>query len=278
MKCELVMPYITVGWENTGDIRIYYEDHGAGPPVVLVHGYLADWNSWEKQEAALLGAGYRVITYDRRGGGASSRPSSGYDYDSLAADLNVLLEELDLRNAVLAGCGSGTGEVIRYLGIYGPQRVRAAALLAPLPPIAPQPEAGRGFLDEFAGRLMADRPAAVKTYLDRYYNIDLLGGILVSDQAWHSSFQTAIRVSAAAALGCALAWREDFRADLARITVPVLVVQGGQDRVTSSAAGNHLAGLLADIRLVPIPDGPHAIIWTHATEVNQALIAFLDGA
>lgn len=272
------MPYITVGWENTGDIRIYYEDHGAGPAVVLVHGYLADWNSWEKQEAALLGAGYRVITYDRRGGGASSRPSSGYDYDSLAADLNVLLEELDLRNAVLAGCGSGTGEVIRYLGTYGPQRVRSAALLAPLPPIAPQPEAGQGFLDEFAGRLMADRPAAVKTYLDRYYNIDLLGGILVSDQAWHSSFQTAIRVCAAAALGCALAWREDFRADLARITVPVLIVQGGQDRVTSSAAGNHLAGLLADIRLVVIPDGPHAIIWTHATKVNQALLAFLDGA
>jgi non-heme chloroperoxidase len=278
MKCGLVMPYITVGWENTGDIRIYYEDHGAGPPVVLVHGYLSDGNSWEKQEASLLGAGYRVITYDRRGGGASSRPSSGYDYDSLAADLNILLEELDLRNAVLAGCGCGTGEVIRYLGTYGPGRVRAAALLAPLPPIVPQPDVGRGFLDDFAGQLMADRPAAVKTYLDRYYNIDLLGGILVSDQAWHGSFQAAIRVSAAAALGCALAWREDFLADLARITVPVLIVQGGQDRVTSPAAGNHLASLLSDIRLVVIPEGPHAITWTHATEVNQALLAFLDGA
>src|SRR6201987_1161229 len=110
-----MMPYINVGQENSAAIRIYYEDHGSGAPVVLVHGYLADGRSWEKQEAALLAAGYRVITYDRRGSGFSSRPAVGYDYDTLAPDLSVLLAELDLRHAVLVGCCSGTGEVTRYL-------------------------------------------------------------------------------------------------------------------------------------------------------------------
>ena len=284
------MPHVTVGRENTGDIRIYYEDHGAGAPVVLVHGYLADGRSWEKQETALLAAGYRVITYDRRGAGASSRPAAGYDYDTLAADLNTLLEELDLQDTVLAGFCSGTGEVTRYLGTYGQRRVRGAALLAPLPPYLPQPAAAGGqaspaassagvgpdVLDEFGRQLAADRPAAIKTYLDRYYNLDLLGGSLVSDQAWQNSFHTALRVSPAAALGGAAAWREDFVADVARITVPVLIVQGDLDRVMPSAAtGSRLAVMLADPRLVVIPDGPHAIIWTHAAEVNRALLGFL---
>src|SRR6516162_7628889 len=275
------MPYVTVGRENTGDIGIYYEDHGAGTPVVLVHGYLADGRSWEKQEAALFAAGFRIISYDRRGSGLSSRPAVGYGYDTLAADLNLLLEELDVRDAVLAGCCSGTGEVTRYLGTYGQRRVRAAALLAPLPPFLPRSAANpdgadRGILDDLLAELTTDRPAAVKTYLDRYYNLDLLGGSRVSDQAWQNSFQAAIRVCAAAALGCAAAWREDFRADLARITIPVLIVQGAQDRVMPLAAtGNPLAVLLADVRLVVIPEGPRAIIWTHAAEVNRALLGFL---
>jgi non-heme chloroperoxidase len=275
------MPHVTVGRENTADIRIHYEDHGTGAPVVLVHGYLADGRCWEKQETALLAAGYRVLTYDRRGGGSSSRPAAGYDYDTLAADLNVLLETLDVRDAVLAGCCSGTGEVTRYLGSYGQHRVRGAALLAPLPPFLPRSAANPdgadpSVLDDFLAELAADRPAAVKTYLDRYYNLDLLGGTRVSDQAWQNSFHAAIRVSAAAALGCALAWREDFRADLARITIPVLVVQGAQDRVMPpGATGNRLAVLLANARLAVIPDGPHAILWTHAAEVNHALVGFL---
>jgi non-heme chloroperoxidase len=282
VECGFVMPHITVGRENTGDIRIYYEDHGTGSPVVLVHGYLADGRSWEKQEAALLAAGYRVISYDRRGGGASSRPSSGYDYDTLAADLNVLLEELDLRDVVLTACGSGTGEVTRYLGTYGERRVRAAALLAPLPAFQPRSASPDGadlfVLDEFLGQLSADRPAAIKTYLDRYYNLDLLGGTLVSDQAWQNSFHAAIRVSAAAALGCARAWREDFRADVAGVTVPVLIVRGAQDRVMPpGAAGYRLADTVARARLEVIPQGPHAIIWTHAAEVNRALLGFLSG-
>jgi non-heme chloroperoxidase len=279
--CGAVMPYLAVGQENSAAIRIYYEDHGHGAPVILVHGHLLDGHSWEKQETALLAAGHRVISYDRRGFGASSRPSVGYDYDTLAADLGTLLEHLDLRDSVLAGFCAGTGEVTRYLGTFGPGRVRAAALLAPLPPHLPRADdnpdgINPGILDEFISQLVSDRPAATKTYLDRSYNIDLLGGTRVSDQAWQNSFHVAIGASAAAAVGSAAAWREDFRPDLARITIPVLVVQGAQDRITPPhATGNRLPGLLCNARYVLIPDGPHAIIWTHADQVNQALLTFI---
>ena len=276
-----VVSFVTVGQENTADIQIYYEDHGQGAPVVLVHGYLLDGHSWEKQETALLAAGYRVITYDRRGFGASSRPSVGYEYDTFAADLATLLAQLDLREVVLAGFCAGTGDVIRYLGTFGHDRVRAAVLLAPMPPRLPP--AGnnpggvdRGVVGEFISQVSADRPAATKTFLDRSYNIDLLGGVQVSDQAWQNSFQVAIRASAAAVSGSAAAWLEDFRGDLARITVPVLVVQGTQDRVTPpEVAGDRLPMLLRYARRVIIPGGPHAIIWTHADQVNQALLDFI---
>jgi non-heme chloroperoxidase len=275
------MSYVTVGQENSAAIRIYYEDHGQGAPVVLVHGYLLDGHSWEKQETALLAAGHRVITYDRRGFGASSRPSVGYDYDTLTADLATLLDQLDLREVVLAGFCAGTGEVIRYLGTFGHRRVRAAVLLAPVPPFLPRAgdnpgEVDRSAVSEFIGQIGADRPAATKAFLDRSYNIDLLGGVRVSDQAWQNSFHVAIGASAAAVSGCAAAWLEDFRGDLARIIVPVLVVQGGLDRITPpEVTGNRLPGLLRGARHVVIPDGPHAIIWTHANEVNQALLGFI---
>jgi len=275
------MPFVTAGRENSAAIRIYYEDHGSGSPVVLVHGYAQNGHSWEKQEAALLAAGYRVITYDRRGFGASSRPSTGYDFGTLAGDLHVLLSRLDLRDVVLAGFAMGTGEVTRYLAVHGPGRVTAAVLVAPLLPFLlkthDNPDGvDRSVFDALTARIAADRPAAMKDFMDRSYSVDLLGGDRVSDQAWQNSFHTAIRVSAAAALGCAVAWREDFRADVARITVPVLIVQGAQDRIMPpGATGNRLAVLLADARLAVVPEGPHAIIWTHAAEVNRALVGFL---
>ena len=205
----------------------------------------------------------------------------GYDYDTLAADLGVLLDQLDLREVVLAGFCAGTGEVTRYLGTYGHDRVRAAVLLAPLPPCLPRAAGNPGGIDrvvlgEFLSQISADRPAATKTFLDRSYNIDLLGGVQVSDQAWQNSFHVAIGASAVAVSGCAAAWREDFRGDLARITVPVLVVQGTEDRITPpEVSGNRLPAILRDARHVVIPDGPHAIIWTHAEQVNQALLGFI---
>ena len=275
------MPFVTAGRENSAAIRIYYEDHGSGPPVVLVHGYALNGHSWEKQEAALLAAGHRVISYDRRGFGASSRPSTGYDFDTLAADLHVLLSRLDLRGVVLAGFALGTGEVARYLALHGPGRVKAAVLVAPLLPFLLKTNdnpAGidRSVFDGIAARITADRPAAMKDFLDRSYNVDLLGGDRVSDQAWQNSFYVALSASAHAALGCVTACLEDFRGDLATISIPVLVIHGDQDRVLPyQATSSRLPALLKNARSTVIAGGPHAIIWTHADEVNQALLHFI---
>jgi non-heme chloroperoxidase len=275
------MPYVTVGRENSAAIRIYYEDHGSGPPVVLVHGYALNGHSWEKQEAALLAAGHRVITYDRRGFGASSRPSVGYDFDTLANDLHVLLRSLDLHAVVLAGFAMGTGEVTRHLAVHGSARVKAAVLISPLLPFLlktnDNPDGiDRSVLDAITARIGADRPAAMKDFMDRSYNVDLLGGGRVSDQAWQNSFYVAISASANAALRCVTACFEDFRPDLAAISVPVLVIHGDQDRVLPyEATSRRLPALLKNARSAIIADGPHAIIWTHADEVNQALLDFI---
>jgi non-heme chloroperoxidase len=275
------MPYVTVGRENSAAIRIYYEDHGSGPAVVLVHGYGLNGHSWEKQEAALLAAGHRVITYDRRGFGASSRPSIGYDFDALAGDLHILLNRLDLHAVVLAGFDMGTGEVVRHLAVHGSGRVKAAVLVAPLLPFLVKTDDNpdgidRGVLDDITARVAADRPAAMKDLMDRSYNVDLLGGGRVSDQAWQNSFYVAISASANAALRCVLACLEDFRGDLATISVPVLVIHGDQDRVLPyEATSGRLPALLKNARFAIIAGGPHAIIWTHADEVNQALLDFI---
>jgi non-heme chloroperoxidase len=275
------MPFVTVGRENSAAIRIYYEDHGSSPPVVLVHGYALNGHSWEKQEAALLAAGHRVITYDRRGFGASSRPSIGYDFDTLAADLHALLSSLDLHGVVLAGFGMGTGEVARYLAAHGSARVRAAALVAPLLPFLlktnDSPEGiEQDVFDGVTARIAADRPAMMKDFLDRSYNIDLLGGSRVSDQAWQNSFYVAISASAHAAQGCVTACLEDFRRDLAAISIPVLVIHGDQDRVLPyEATSRRLPALLKNARSAIIAGGPHAIIWTHAEEVSRALLDFI---
>jgi non-heme chloroperoxidase len=275
------MPYVTVGQENSGAIRIYYEDHGSGPPVVLVHGYALNGHSWEKQEAALLAAGHRVITYDRRGFGASSRPSTGYDFDTLAEDLHVLISRLDLHAVVVAGFAMGAGEVVRHLAVHGSARVKAAVLVAPLLPFllkTPDNPDGidRRVLNDITARIAADRPAAMKEFMDRSYNVDLLGGSRVSDQAWQNSFYVAISASAHAAVGCVTACLEDFRGDLAAISIPVLVIHGDQDRVLPyEATSRRLPALLSNARSTVIAGGPHAIIWTHADEVNKALLDFI---
>jgi non-heme chloroperoxidase len=275
------MPFVTVGRENSAAIRIYYEDHGSSPPVVLVHGYALNGHSWEKQEAALLAAGHRVITYDRRGFGASSRPSIGYDFDTLAADLHALLSSLDLRGVVLAGFAMGTGEVARYLAAHGSARVRAAALVAPLLPFLLKTDDSPEGIDQdvfysIAARIAADRPAMMKDFLDRSYNVDLLGGSRVSDQAWQNSFYVAISASAHAAQGCVTACLEDFRRDLAAISTPVLVIHGDQDRILPyEATSRRLPALLKNARSAIIAGGPHAIIWTHAEEVSLALLDFI---
>ena len=275
------MPTVTVGQENSAGIEIYYEDHGAGQPVVLIHGYPLSGRGWDKQVPALLEAGYRVITYDRRGFGKSSQPATGYDYDTFAADLHALLEHLDLRDAVLAGHSMGTGEVTRYLGRYGSARVAKGVLVAPIPPFLLQtgdnPEGvPLALFDGFAAAARADIPAWMKGFLENFYNYDTLAGTLVSEQAFQTSWNLAVTASATAAVACIATWATDFRDDLPKIDVPVLVIQGDADQVLPlGKTGQRLPALLKDAQLTVIEGGPHAIPWTHAAQVNTALIGFL---
>src|SRR5438445_7223601 len=275
------MPTVTVGQENSADIEIYYQDHGAGQPVVLIHGYPLSGRAWDKQVPALLGAGYRVITYDRRGFGRSSQPVTGYDYDTFAADLHALLEHLDLRDAVLAGHSMGTGEVTRYLGRYGSARVAKGVLVAPIPPYLLQtgdnPEGvPLSLFDGFAAAARADTPAWMKGFLENFYNYDTLAGTLVSEQAFQASWDLAVTASATAAVACIATWATDFRDDLPKIDVPVLVIQGDADQVLPlGKTGQRLPALLKDAHLTVIDGGPHAIPWTHAAQVNTALLDFL---
>jgi pimeloyl-ACP methyl ester carboxylesterase len=275
------MATVTVGQENNTDIEIYYEDHGAGQPVVLIHGYPLSGRAWDKQVPVLLDAGHRVITYDRRGFGKSSQPASGYDYDTFAADLHALLEHLDLRDAVLAGHSMGTGEVTRYLGAFGSGRVAKGVLVSPIPPYllqAPGNPDGvpQSLFDGFTQAARADTPAWMKGFLDTFYNIDTLRGTLVSDQAWQASWNLAVTASATAAVACIGTWTTDFRDDLPKIGVPILVVQGDADQVLPlDKTGQRLPGLIKDMELVVIEGGPHAIAWTHAGQVNTALLDFL---
>jgi non-heme chloroperoxidase len=275
------MPTVTVGQENNADIEIYFEDHGTGQPVVLIHGYPLSGRAWDKQVPVLLEAGYRVITYDRRGFGKSSQPTVGYDYDTFAADLAALLEHLDLRDAVLAGHSMGTGEVTRYLGSYGSGRVAKGALVSPIPPFLLQagdnPDGVPGSVfDGFVQAAQADTPAWMKGFLDNFYNVDTLGGTLISDQAYQASWNLAVTASATAAVASIRTWVTDFREDLPKIDVPVLVVHGDADRTLPlDKTAERLPGLIKDMRLVVIEGGPHAIAWTHAGQVNAALLDFL---
>ena len=275
------MSTVTVGQENGADIEIYYEDHGSGQPVVLIHGYPLNGHSWEKQERVLLQGGYRVITYDRRGFGASSQPTIGYDYDTFTADLNTLLDHLRLTDVVLCGFSMGTGEVTRYLGTYGSARVRKAVLMGAIPPFllktADNPEGvDQAVFDGIKDAVVADRPAYFKDFLDNFYNVDVLGGTRISDQAWQNSFNVAVAASAFAAYACVDTWLTDFRADLPKFDVPTLLVHGDADRILPyPATAARLPGLIKDLKVVTVEGGPHNIAWTHSDIVNPALLDFL---
>ena len=275
------MPYVDVGGENSGSIGLYYEDHGAGAPVVLIHGYPLSGRAWDKQVPVLLEAGHRVITYDRRGFGKSGQPTFGYEYDTFAADLNALMNKLDLHDAALVGHSMGTGEVTRYLGAYGSARVTRGVLVSPIPPFllqtADNPEGLPGSLfDGFMEAAKADTPAWMKGFLENFYNMDVYGGNLVSEQAFQASWNLATVASATAAVACVPTWETDFRNDLPKIDVPMLVIHGDADRVLPfEKTGKRLPGLIKDVELVVIEGGPHAISWTHAEQVNNALLQFV---
>ncbi len=275
------MNYMNVGKENSTGIDLYYEDHGTGKPVVMIHGWPLSGGSWEKQVPVLLNVGYRVITYDRRGFGNSSKPTSGYDYDTFAEDLHKLITKLDLRDVALVGFSMGGGEVARYLGTYGSERVKKAAFLASVPPFLlktpDNPDGVEGSVFEGIKKsITADRLAFLSAFLSDFYNADLFRGDRVSDQAIQFSWNVAAGASPKGTLDCVSAWVTDFRKDLARIDVPTLVVHGDSDRILPIAAtGKRTHELVRGSRLVVIEGGPHGLNWTHAEKVNRELVDFL---
>jgi non-heme chloroperoxidase len=275
------MPYVNVGKENSSDIELYYEDHGSGDPVVLIHGYPLSGASWEKQVPVLLDARHRVITYDRRGFGKSSQPTVGYNYDTFAEDLHKLVTHLKLGSFTLVGFSMGGGEVARYLGKYGSQGVSQAVFIGSVPPFLlktpDNPEGVDGAVFEGIQKaVVADRYAFFTEFFKNFYNTDDLLGKRVSEQAVQASWNLAAGASATASLACVPTWHEDFREDLKRIDVPTLVIHGDADRIVPiSASGLRTAKLIKGARITVVKDGPHCITWTHADEVNRELVDFV---
>jgi non-heme chloroperoxidase len=275
------MPYLNVGKENSTEIDLYYEDHGSGDPVVLIHGYPLSGASWEKQLPVLLAAGHRIITYDRRGFGKSSQPTAGYNYDTFAEDLHKLVTKLKLRNFALVGFSMGGGEVARYIGKHGSKDVSHAVFISSVPPFllkTPDNQEGvdASVFEGIQKAIAADRYAFFTDFFKNFYNTDLLLGKRVSEQTVQASWNVAAGASATASLACVPTWHEDFRKDLSRIDVPTLVIHGDADRIVPiAAAGERTAKLIKGARLSVVKDGPHCITWTDAEEVNHELLSFL---
>jgi non-heme chloroperoxidase len=278
------MSFVTVDKENSGNIDLYYEDHGSGQPVVLIHGYPLSGASWEKQVSALLNAGHRVITYDRRGFGKSSQPTTGYNYDTFAEDLRKVIQHLELRDFALVGFSMGGGEVARYLGKYGSKDVSKAVIISGVPPfLLKTPDNPEGVnasvFDGITKAVTADRYAFFTEFFKNFYNTDVLLNKRVSEQVVQASWNLAAGASATASVACVPTWHEDFRKDVDKIDVSTLVIHGDADRILPIAAsGARTAKLIKGARLVTVKDGPHCITWTHADEVNTELLNFLGKA
>jgi pimeloyl-ACP methyl ester carboxylesterase len=275
------MATITVGKENSTPVELYYEDHGSGPPVVLIHGWPLSGASWEKQTAALLDAGHRVITYDRRGFGRSSKPGIGYDYDTFASDLDKLLKKLDLKKVALVGFSMGSGEVTRYLAKYGAKRVRKAVLIGTLGPYLvkasdnPEGVDAKVFADIKAA-IRKDRPAFLMEFLKNFYNYDVTGGKLVSERVLEDNWNVGVGASSIGTVACVDCWIEDFRKDLPKNTVPTLILHGDADRILPpDATSRRQAKMIKNVKLIELPGGPHGVLWTHADRINAELIKFL---
>jgi pimeloyl-ACP methyl ester carboxylesterase len=279
------MGRITVGRENTTDIELYYEDHGTGQPVVLLHGYPLDGNSWELQARELLAAGYRVLTYDRRGFGGSSKVATGYDYDTFAADLDILLETLDLHDVILVGFSMGTGELARYVKNHGHERVAKLAFLASLEPFLLQREDNpegvpQSVFDGIEQAARGDRYAWYTQFYADFYNLDENLGSRISEETVRASWTTAIGSAPVAAYAVVPSWLEDFRADVEAVRAsgkPTLILHGTADRILPiDATGRRFHAALPDAEYVEVEGAPHGLLWTHADEANAALLSFVQ--
>ncbi|HEV7750272.1 MAG TPA: alpha/beta hydrolase [Baekduia sp.] len=275
------MGTVIVGQENSTPIELYYEDHGSGPAVVLLSGWPLDSRSWEPQLLPLLEAGHRVVAVDRRGFGQSSRPAVGYDFDTLAADLDKLLTELDLREATLVGFSLGTGEVARYIGTYGTDRLKSCVFIESLAPSFGRSDENpqgvdQATIDTVRQAIRDDRPAWLTGLLADFLNLDELLGKRVSEDTVHNAWIAGAEASPVATWACVLAWLDDFHEDIKRIDIPTLVLHGTADRILSvEGQGRRMHAALPDAHYVEIEGGPHVMCVSHAREVNEELLAFL---
>jgi non-heme chloroperoxidase len=277
------VPYVNVGTENSAPIEIYYEDHGSGQPVVLIHGYPLDGSSWEKQAAVLLETGKRVITYDRRGFGKSDKPTTGHDYDTYAADLSALVSTLDLQDAVLVGFSMGTGEVARYISRYGSHRVAKAVFIGALQPFMLKTEdnpAGgmsQTDVDGMLDTIRADRYVFFTGFLRNFYKTDENLGTRISEEALRNSWQLATDMSPNASVWAVATWFTDWRGDIDKIDVPTLIMHGTGDlNVPIDITSRVLAKMLPSATYIEIEGAPHGMLWTHGEEINNALLDFLE--
>jgi pimeloyl-ACP methyl ester carboxylesterase len=277
------MSTIAVGQENSTPIEIYYEDHGSGPPIVLLSGWPLDSRAWEPQLLPLLQAGRRVILLDRRGFGQSSRPTEGYDFDTLAADLDGVLTQLDLRDVTLVGFSLGTGEVARYIGGYGTERLKACVFIESLAPSFVKSEENpkgvdRAAVDGVRQAILDDRAAWLTGLLGDFLNLDDYLGDRVSKDTVHTMWNAGAGASPYATWACPLTWLDDYAEDIKRIDIPTLILHGTADRILSvEGQGRRLHAALPDAHYVEIEGGPHVMCVTHAAEVNRELLAFLGG-
>src|SRR6267142_32355 len=276
-----IRSFIKVGEENSTSIELYYEDHGSGPPVVLIHGWPLNGDAWEKQTAALLAAGHRVITYDRRGFGRSSKPAVGYNYDTFAADLDAVLCALDLTGVSLVGHSMGTGEITRYIGKFGTKRLRKAVLIGTLGPyLVKAPDNPEGvdskvFTETRAG-IKADRPVALMEFLKNFYSLGGADGKRVSERVIEANWNVAMGASPIGTLACVDSWIEDFRKDITRNDIPTMIMHGDDDRILpADATSRRQAKMIKGVKYVEIKGGSHGITWTRAEEINAELVRFL---
>ena len=278
---ERVMGTVTVGQENSTPIELYYEDHGNGDPVVLLAGWPLDSRAWEAQLHPLLDAGHRVITYDRRGFGRSSRPTEGYDFDSLAGDLHRLLTELDLRQVALIGFSLGTGELARYIGAHGTGRLKSCVFIETLAPSfaksSDNPEGvDQAGVADVQQAILDDRFAWLTGLTENLLNLDDYLGKRVSEETVRTIWNAGADASPWATWACPPGWLADFSDDIARIDIPTLILHGTADRILPiNGQGRRLHAALPDARYIEIDGGPHVLTVTHAAEVNRELLAFL---
>ncbi len=276
------MPFVTVAEENGSPVELYYEDRGSGAPVVLIHGWPLSGRSWESQVPALVDDGFRVVTYDRRGFGASTQAWDGYDYDTLAADLHRLLEHLDLTGVTLVGFSMGGGEVARYVGRYGTDRIAKAVFASAVPPFLlrtddnPDGAFDMTVVNGFHDGLRADRIAFVNGFVTNFFAVgDRKDLVSEPQRLYHLSIAAA--ASPKGTLDCTTAFgTTDFRDDLTAFTIPTLVIHGDSDAIVPfEVSGQRTAEAIANSRLVLLPGAPHGLTVTHADVFNAELTAFL---